>query len=67
MSMFKNKYRVVRDRYCGYEAQVKRWWWPFWKELDGINTWRSLEQAEAFCIRHAAGKDDVVKELGELP
>lgn len=32
--MFKNKYRVVQDTYCGFEAQVKFWWFPiYWFQL----------------------------------
>ena len=47
-----NKYRVVRDDFAGYEAQVKRWWWPFWKECFYTNTSGTLEMALKVVERH---------------
>ena len=44
VSLFKTKYRVVRDAYAGYEVQAKKWWFPFWLEV-GTNTHLSLERA----------------------
>ncbi len=42
----RNKYRIVTDEFNGYEAQVKRWWWPFWwVELNGVNTSSSIQRA----------------------
>jgi hypothetical protein len=41
------KYRIVTDRYAGYEVQVWRWWFPFWLEV-GCNTHPTLERARAF-------------------
>lgn len=52
--MFKNRYRIVRDKYLGYEAQVRLWWWPFtWHQMGrtgniGCNTHFSVEGAEKF-------------------
>jgi hypothetical protein len=48
----KNKYRIANDSYCGYEVQVKRWWFPIWTAL-GVhghltNTHVSVEKAEEF-------------------
>lgn len=60
--MFKNQYRIVRDSYLGYEAQIKYWWWPFWFAID-CNTFPSVERAEEFARNHAKG---VVKHLGTL-
>jgi hypothetical protein len=40
-----SKYRVVKDNYNGYEVQVWRWWFPFWCELGGTNSFESLEEA----------------------
>lgn len=60
--MFKNKYRAVTDRYCGFEAQVKFWWFPFiWWQISttgtglGVNTYSTLERASDLCRLHAAG------------
>jgi hypothetical protein len=45
----KNKYRIVRDAYLGYEAQVKFWWFPFvWWQMNHTNTHGSVEQAREF-------------------
>jgi len=53
MALFKDKYRIVRDNYCGYEVQVKKWWFPFcWFQCGGdmyddVNTHFSTEKARA--------------------
>lgn len=60
----KNKYRIVEDSYAGYEAQIKRWWWPFWVEIGDplTNTHLSIDRAEKFIEKHRkVGK--VVKYL----
>jgi hypothetical protein len=45
-------YRIVKDNFAGYEAQVKYDWFPFmWfqaNDFHWINTWETPEQAEAF-------------------
>lgn len=65
--MFKNKYRVVEDRYCGFEAQVRFWWFPFiWCQIShtgtglGANTSSTLERSSDLCRIHA-GKGAVYK------
>jgi hypothetical protein len=58
-----SEYRVVRDTYCGYEVQIRKWWhWPLWFAI-GVNTHTSLERAEAFAKAHAK---PCVKYLGRL-
>lgn len=54
--MFKNKYRIVRDSYCGFEVQVWRWWYPFWRQCYGSNTLPSLHEARRLAKRHMEGK-----------
>lgn len=49
----KNKYRIVRDNYAGYEVQIKRWWLPVWLQLGFSNTHCSIERAEAYARVHA--------------
>lgn len=44
------KYRIVTDKYSGYEVQVKVWWFPFYFMV-GYNTHSSVENAEAFVIQ----------------
>ena len=39
------KYRIVRDKYRGYECQVWRLWFPFWVQMNVVNTHISLESA----------------------
>ena len=43
----KTKYRIVTDAYAGYEAQVKHWYFPFWLQINGVNTNISIEQVKA--------------------
>lgn len=49
--MLKNKYRIVRDLYAGYEVQVRFWWLPFLWLLHPINTHYSVERAEEYIKR----------------
>ena len=63
----KNRYRIVRDNYLGYEAQIKYWYFPFiWFQLnedDGVcNTNFSIEEAEKLIERHRSYKK-VVKYI----
>ena len=39
------KYRIVRDNFCGYECQVWRLWFPFWVQMNLVNTHISLASA----------------------
>jgi hypothetical protein len=43
---WKTHYRIVRDRYCGFEVQQRRWWWPVWTMCGFTNTHSSVERAE---------------------
>lgn len=54
--------RIVRDKYLGYEVQVKRWWWPFWVQADYTNTFRTIAQAESWG-RNWAEHGNTVKEI----
>ena len=40
------KYRIVADNYCGFTVQCWRIWFPFWTEINFVNTSASLEQAK---------------------
>ncbi|RKO74376.1 hypothetical protein C5E04_18840 [Pectobacterium parmentieri] len=49
----KNRYRVVADRYAGFEAQVKPWWFPFWWfQINGCNTNPSIHAARKVIEMH---------------
>ncbi len=42
------KYRIVKDYYAGYECQIWRLWWPFWCQMDYVNTHSTIEKAKDF-------------------
>jgi hypothetical protein len=46
--MFKRKFRIVSDRYAGFEVQSWIWYFPFWIEAGGVNTFETVEQAELY-------------------
>ena len=48
--MFKKRYRIVTDRWLGYEVQVKHWWWPLWY-MPVTNTNRTIEEAKELVDR----------------
>lgn len=57
----KNRYRIVRDAYLGYEAQVSYWWLPFfWFQMGFANTHSSVGEAERYIRRT---RREVVKEV----
>lgn len=61
------EYRIVKDRYAGYEAQFRYWWLPIWWQCGPLcNTHATIDRAEAFAIAHSKAKS-VVKLLGKLP
>lgn len=47
---WKCKYRIVKDKYAGYECQKRYIFWPFWIQMgsDNINTWVSQGAAVSF-------------------
>ena len=54
------RYRIVTDRFAGYEVQWWRWWWPFW--IQGkTNTHRTIEAAREYAQQ---GGERVVVEYG---
>lgn len=66
------KYRIVTDDYLGYAVEVKYLLIPFWIEVRGSNTHKSIENAERWLQMHleqlnkSREKKKVVKNLGEL-
>lgn len=59
-----SEYRIVRDKFLGFEVQHRTWWWPFWRQTDFVNTHASVEEAEKFARRHAS---PVVKRVSPSP
>lgn len=56
MKFFETKYRVVIDKYLGYEAQFKYWWMPIYFQIGGCNTFPDMESAKSLCKRHLKPK-----------
>jgi hypothetical protein len=48
--VFKKRYRIVTDKYLGFEVQVKYWWWPCWV-MPFSNTHPSIEKAKGLVDR----------------
>lgn len=49
----KNKYRIVTDKYAGFEVQIKYGWLPFlWFQCNGTNTHVSIEKAKEYIAKH---------------
>lgn len=52
-------YRIVRDGFLGYEAQVRYAWFPFvWFQMNDfywINTWPTAEHARHFIDQKRSG------------
>lgn len=44
-TLFKTRYRIVTDRFNGYEVQHRPWWCPFYY-MPYTNTFHSVERAE---------------------
>lgn len=66
-NLFRTRYRVVRDNYCGYEVQSWRWWFPIWLQCNGLtgdptNTHYTLESAICFIEAKKCGGEVVHRE-----
>jgi len=42
------KYRIVTDKFAGYECQIWRLWWPFWVQMNWTNTNSLIEKAKEY-------------------
>jgi hypothetical protein len=51
-SIFRTRYRIVRDGYAGYAAEFRWFWCPFWFECFFVNTRSSLERAKEVVEAH---------------
>ena len=51
MSMFRTRYRIVRDAYAGYEVQFRYWWMPFYMQAGYTNTHFSMDGAKRYLER----------------
>ena len=46
------RFRIVGDSFAGYECQIWRLWWPFWTQMDWVNTHGSIERAKKYIENH---------------
>ena len=60
--VFKTRYRIVSDNYCGYSVEAWRWYFPLW--IDIGSTYGSEIGAAKAAERHKNG--NLVKHLGTL-
>lgn len=58
---FRKRYRIVTDRYLGYEVQAWRWWLPVWIQVGLSNTHSTAEEAEIYMKRKSEARK-VIKE-----
>lgn len=67
---FSNRYRIIEDDYCGYEVQVKRWFFPFWFQVWGeaspTNTSGTLVKAKELVEKHKKGFTSRTKPNKEI-
>lgn len=49
------KYRIVPDKYLGYETQIWRFWLPFWCQLGFANTHMTFDAAYEYAKKHKEG------------
>lgn len=53
------RYRIVKDNYRGYECQKWKLWFPFWVQINYVNTQRTIEEAIKY-IEDYANKGNIV-------
>ena len=51
MIIFKRQYRIVTDKWLGFEVQKRLWYYPFWFQIKSIrggivNTHSTINSAE---------------------
>tara|TARA_R110000772_G_scaffold65149_1_gene145580 strand:+ start:720 stop:926 length:207 start_codon:yes stop_codon:yes gene_type:complete len=46
MKICKRQYRIVTDKWLGFEVQKRDWYSPFWYQLNFSNTSDNIERAE---------------------
>jgi hypothetical protein len=51
MKLFDTEYRIVTDKYSGYQAQYRLWWWPLWLECSRNGGWGVNTNASAFLAK----------------
>lgn len=59
--LFRTRYRIVTDKYLGFEAQYRYWWSPLWLQVGFSNTHSSEREAIDFIKRKIKKKRVVSK------
>jgi hypothetical protein len=65
------RYRIVTDRYSGFEVQMRVWWWPFWLQCGrrggrGTNTFEYIADADKFAAEHSRMVKPPRKKVGKV-
>tara|TARA_R110000772_G_scaffold86432_1_gene180905 strand:- start:1550 stop:1744 length:195 start_codon:yes stop_codon:yes gene_type:complete len=61
MIIFKTQYRIVTDKFLGFEVQKRPWYSFFWYQLNFSNTNDTFERAEKLIDIDRAKKRQVIK------
>jgi hypothetical protein len=43
-NIFRTRYRIIPDIYCGYSVKYRTWFSPFWYNIG--STYKTLEEAK---------------------
>jgi len=59
--MILKKYRIVKDKFCGFEVQCWRFYFPFWAEcMEGGITNTNTTEAKAQDLIDKKGGDKIL-------
>lgn len=60
LSSWWRRVMVCPDSYAGYEVRVWYIFWPFWKQVDGVNTHQNREGAIAWADAYFNRQKDII-------
>jgi hypothetical protein len=68
LKWFKPEYRIIRNRFGSFEAQSRRWWWPFWTHVPGTRARSAVETEVSLtaCLEIKRGHEEEIQYLGRL-
>lgn len=61
--MYKTRFRIITDKYNGYECQMKYWWFPFWIQMDCVNSCISIKEAELYIMNSLIKKERFIRKV----
>ena len=62
-----NRYRICTDQHSGYEAQIWRWWCPFWVQIGFANSHLSIESARKQIANHKSNSTWRKRVVEDIP